>query len=58
MDKLINLSRLLNRSNIANGFMLVFVVSTSIGAGMIFLPAGFVVAGVTSGIFGYLLGAE
>jgi amino acid permease len=58
MDKLINLRRYLNRSTFANALMVIFVVSTSIGAGMMFLPAGFVVAGVTSGIFGYLLGAE
>lgn len=58
MDKLINIRRYLTRSNFANGLMVVFVVSTSIGAGLIFPPAGFVVAGITSGIFGYLLGAE
>lgn len=58
MDKLTNIRRYLTRSNFANGFMVVFVISTSVGAGMMFLPAGLVVAGITSGIFGYLLGAE
>lgn len=58
MDKLINIRRYMTRSNFANGLMVVFVVSTSIGAGLVFLPSGFIVAGVTSGIFGYLLGAE
>lgn len=58
MDKLINIRRHMTRSNFANGLMLVFVISTSVGAGLVFLPAGFVVAGITSGIFGYLLGAE
>ena len=58
MNKLINLRRYLTRSNFANALMVVFIVSTSIGAGLVFLPAGFIVAGVTSGVFGYLLGAE
>lgn len=52
------LRRKANRSTFANIFMFCFIILTSIGAGMIFLPAGFVVAGVGCGIFGFLLGLE
>lgn len=38
--------------------MLCFIIFSGVGAGMIFLPAGLVVAGAACGIFGYLLGAE
>jgi hypothetical protein len=47
-----------NRRTSANILMLCFIICTSIGAGMMFPPAGWVVAGVTSGIFGFLLGLE
>jgi hypothetical protein len=47
-----------NRRTFANVFMLCFIIFTSIGAGMMFPPAGWVVAGVTSGLFGFLLGLE
>jgi hypothetical protein len=47
-----------NRRTSANILMLCFIICTSIGAGMIFPPAGWVVAGVTSGLFGFLLGLE
>jgi hypothetical protein len=47
-----------NRSTFANLLMLCFIIFTSIGAGLIFLPAGWVVAGVCCGIFGFLLGSE
>lgn len=48
----------LNRNTFANVFMLCFIIFSGVGAGMIFLPAGLVVAGAACGIFGYLLGAE
>jgi hypothetical protein len=48
----------LNRGTFANIFMLCFIILTSIGAGMIFFPAGWIVAGVSCGVFGFLLGAE
>lgn len=38
--------------------MVSFIIFTSIGAGLIFPPAGLVVAGITCGIFGFLLGSE
>lgn len=52
------LKRMAKRSTFANIFMFCFIILTSIGAGMIFLPAGFLVAGVGCGIFGFLLGLE
>ena len=47
-----------NRNTFANLLMVSFIIFTSIGAGLIFPPAGLVVAGVTCGIFGFLLGSE
>jgi hypothetical protein len=47
-----------SRSSLANIMMLFFIVFTSIGSGMIFLPAGFIAAGIGCGVFGYLLGSE
>lgn len=47
-----------NRGTFANILMLCFIIFCSIGAGMIFFPAGWVVAGVCCGIFGFLLGSE
>jgi len=38
--------------------MSVFVASSSVGVGLIFLPAGLIVLGVTAGLYGYLLGAN
>lgn len=38
--------------------MAFLVVFTSVGAGLIYLPAGLIVFGITSGLFGYLLGAD
>lgn len=49
---------LTNRSNVANILMGSFVVSTAVGAGLIFPPAGLIVAGVCCGIVGLLLGLE
>jgi hypothetical protein len=48
----------LTRRTFANVFMVSFILCTSIGAGLIFPPAGLVVAGVTCGLFGFLLGLE
>jgi hypothetical protein len=38
--------------------MLAFIVFTSAGAGLIFLPAGLITAGATCGLVGYILGAD
>ena len=54
----LRLRRAANRQTFANIFMLSFIILTSIGAGMIYPPAGWVVAGVSCGIFGFLLGLE
>jgi hypothetical protein len=48
----------MNRGSFAYILMVSFILCTSIGAGMVYPPAGWVVAGVASGIFGFLLGLE
>lgn len=52
------LKSLFNRGTFANVFMVSFILFTSIGAALIFPPAGLIVAGVTCGFFGFLLGLE
>ncbi len=47
-----------NRRTFANLFMLSFIILTSVGAGLIAMPVGLIVAGVGCGIFGFLLGLE
>lgn len=49
---------LTSRSNVANILMGTFVVLTAVGAGLIFPPAGLIVAGVSCGVVGFLLGLE
>lgn len=48
----------LTRTLAANGFMLVFIILTGIGAFMILPAIGFIVAGLASGLYGFLLGSE
>lgn len=48
----------LSRQVAAYVLMIVFVICTSVGAFLIYLPAGFVVLGVTSGLYAYLLGSD
>lgn len=48
----------LNRTTFAYAFMLSFIILTSIGVGLIFPPAGIVVAGIGCGLFGFMLGLE
>ena len=52
--------RLFSRKNAANLLMLSFIVLTSIGVALATSQVGWglVVAGVTSGVFGFLLGLE
>lgn len=38
--------------------MFSFILLCAFGAGMIYIPAGFITAGVCCGLFGYLLGSE
>lgn len=49
---------LTKRTNVANILMSSFVILTSLGAGVIFPPAGLIVAGVGCGLVGLLLGLE
>jgi len=58
MDNINYFRKFLTRSSLANGLMVMFIVGTTIGAGMIMLPAGFIVGGVTCGLYGFLLGNE
>lgn len=58
MDKINYFRRLTTRTSAANTLMVLFIVGTTIGAGMIMLPAGFIVGGVTCGVYGFLLGSE
>jgi len=46
------------RRSFANLFMVSFIMLTSVGAGLIAMPIGLIVAGVGCGIFGFLLGLE
>jgi hypothetical protein len=58
MDIYRKLKLFATRRNLANCLMFLFVVGVSLGAGLIFLPAGFITGGVACGIYGYLLGSE
>lgn len=51
-------SRLFTRFVGAHILMTIFVASTSAGAFLVFPPAGFLVLGATSGLYGFLLGAN
>lgn len=46
------------RALLAYFFMFSFVAFTSLGAFLIYPPTGFIVLGISSGFFGYLLGAN
>jgi hypothetical protein len=48
----------LNRTTFAYSFMFSFIILTGVGVGLIFPPAGLVVAGVGCGIFGFMLGLK
>jgi hypothetical protein len=48
----------LTRSFISYTLMVGFIIFTSVGAGVISPAFGFIVAGVTCGILGFLLGIE
>lgn len=47
-----------SRPSIANYLMFSFILLSALGAGMIYVPAGLITAGVCCGLFGYLLGSE
>lgn len=50
--------KLNNRRAAANLLMLSFILFTAIGCFQIYAPAGFISAGITCGLFGFLLGQE
>lgn len=52
------LKQLATRSFFANLLMVGFIVFTSVGAGLVSPAFGFIAAGVTCGIMGFLLGLE
>ena len=47
-----------NRTILANILTAPFVILTAVGAGIIFPPAGLIIAGVCCGLVGLLLGLE
>jgi len=47
-----------NRVTFAHILMASFILFTAIGGFLIAPPVGFIIAGVSCGLFGYLLGAE
>lgn len=47
-----------NRATFAYLLMVSFILFTTVGAALVYVPAGFITAGVASGVFGYLLGRE
>lgn len=48
----------INRRSTANTLMLSFIIMTSIGGFIISPAVGFLIAGATCGLFGFLLGLE
>lgn len=48
----------LTRQFAAYVLMSLFVTCTTVGAFLIYLPAGFVTLGVASGVYAYLLGSD
>lgn len=49
---------LTTRRGIAYILLSFFVICTTVGAFQIYLPAGWITLGITSGVYGYLLGSE
>jgi hypothetical protein len=47
-----------SRATFAYLMMVSFIILSSIGAAMVYAPAGFIAAGIACGLFGYLLGRE
>lgn len=55
---LLRMRTFFNRSTFAYLLMLSFILFTTVGAALVYVPAGFITAGVACGILGYLLGRE
>jgi hypothetical protein len=58
MDIWTRLRDVSRREILANGLMVSFIILTSIGAAMVYLPLGLIVGGLACGVFGFLLGLE
>jgi hypothetical protein len=52
------LKQLATRSFFTNLMMVGFIIFTSVGVGLVSPAFGFIAAGITCGIFGFLLGLE
>lgn len=50
--------KMLSRQAAANLMMVSFILFTTIGCFLVYAPAGFISAGLTCGLFGFLLGQE
>ncbi len=48
----------LSRRATANLMMVSFILFTAIGCFLVYVPAGFICAGISCGLFGFLLGQE
>jgi hypothetical protein len=54
----LKLRTVFNRGTFAYLMMLSFILFTTVGAALVYPPAGFITAGIACGLFGYLLGRE
>jgi hypothetical protein len=52
------IAKFFNRATFAYLLMVSFILFTTVGAALVYAPAGFITAGVACGLFGYLLGRE
>jgi hypothetical protein len=52
------LAKYLTRQNAAYALMGAFILCSTVGAAMIFIPAGLLVLGATCGLYAYLLGSD
>jgi hypothetical protein len=50
--------RIITRSFSAHCLMVLFILLTAIGAGLLLPPLALIVAGVNCGLYGYLLGSD
>ena len=55
---LLKIRALFNRATFAYLLMVSFILFTTVGAALVYAPAGFITAGIACGMFGYLLGRE
>ncbi len=53
-----NIKQWLTRPRAANLMIASFIIMTTIGASIISIPVGFIIAGISCGVVGVLLGLE